>query len=330
MFHSRGLVDMLSYKDSGVDIEKGNALVEKLQQLCPEIGGFSGLYPLGDNYLVASTDGVGTKLKLAFQLNQHEGIGIDLVAMCVNDVITSGAKPLFLLDYFATSKLDVEKAEIVLKGVIAGCREAGCALLGGETAEMPGFYHPEEYDIAGFTVGLVAKRDLIDGKNIQEGDLLVGIASFGLHSNGFSLVREIVKRSKKPLSEKFFDLDVSLGELLLTPTRIYVQTIFDLLKDYKIKAMAHITGGGITENVPRMLPSGFAANIDKKSWKIPAIFNWLQQEGSVDEEEMYRTFNMGIGMVIALSPEEAKALCVRRHDCFLIGEVCKGEGVLWK
>ena len=288
---------MLSYKDAGVDIARGDALVERLQKFCPDIGGFGGLFPLGDNYLVAGTDGVGTKLKLAFELNQHETIGIDLVAMCVNDVITTGARPLFLLDYFATSQLDVDQAESVLRGVIAGCIEAECVLLGGETAEMPGFYKPGEYDIAGFAVGIVKKTDLIDGKTIREGDLLVGLPSSGLHSNGFSLLREALNRSK-----------TAPDPTLLTPTRIYVREVFEILSQYKIKGMAHITGGGLSGNIPRMLPPGLTAQVRRGDWEIPQVFDWLEKMGGIEKEEMYRTFNMGIGMVLALDPSEAAAL----------------------
>jgi phosphoribosylformylglycinamidine cyclo-ligase len=321
---------MISYKDAGVDIASGNALVERLQALCPEIGGFGGLYPLGNDYLVASTDGVGTKLKLAFELQRHHTIGIDLVAMCVNDIVTSGARPLFLLDYFATSRLDVSKAEQVIQGVIAGCQEAGCVLLGGETAEMPGFYQSEEYDIAGFSVGIVAKKELIDGKSIRQNDLLVGIASSGIHSNGFSLVREAIKRTQTALDQPFNGTSQSIGEVLLTPTLIYVNTVFEILKNFKIKGIAHITGGGLVENVPRILPQGMGARIEKKSWTIPPIFLWLQEKGSISEEEMYRTFNMGIGLVMALDPKDAELLCRQRTDCRIIGEVCSGEGeVAW-
>ena len=295
---------MIRYKEAGVDIDAGTELVKRLQKLCPEIGGFGGLYPFGDNYLVASTDGVGTKLKVAFAQGRHDTIGIDLVAMCVNDILTSGARPLFFLDYFATSKLDVDQAEQVLSGVIKGCQEAGCVLLGGETAEMPGFYQPGEYDISGFAVGVVSKKDLIDGSQIKSGDALVGIASKGLHSNGFSLARKVLKE---------------LHPELLTPTRIYVQKVHNILQRYTIKGMAHITGGGITGNVPRMLPDGLDGRIKKGSWNIPSIFHTVQTH--VEEDEMYRTFNMGVGMVLALDPEDAQKLCDQEEDCFIIGEV---------
>ncbi len=306
---------MLNYKEAGVDIARGDDLVERLKKFCPDIGGFGGLYPLGDNYLVAGTDGVGTKLKLAFELNQHETIGIDLVAMCVNDVITTGAKPLFLLDYFATSQLDVDQAELVLRGVIEGCKEAECVLLGGETAEMPGFYNSGEYDIAGFAVGIVKKTDLIDGKTIREGDLLVGLPSSGLHSNGFSLVREVLKRSQ-----------TAPDSTLLRPTRIYVRDVFEILGKYKVKGMAHITGGGLIENIPRMLPPGLTAEVRRGSWDIPEVFDWLEKTGGIQKEEMFRTFNMGIGMVLALDPDEAASLCKQNKECVPIGRIVSREG----
>lgn len=306
---------MLSYEEAGVDIESGDNLVERLKKFCPDIGGFGGLFPLGDDYLVAGADGVGTKLKLAFELNLHETIGIDLVAMCVNDVITTGAKPLFLLDYFATSKIDVDQAERVLRGVIEGCKEAECVLLGGETAEMPGFYNSGEYDIAGFAVGIVKKTDLIDGKTIREGDLLIGLPSSGLHSNGFSLVREVLKRSK-----------TAPDPTLLTPTRIYVREVFEILSQYKVKGMAHITGGGLIENIPRMLPPGLTAEVYKGSWDIPPVFDWLEKTGGIQKDEMYRTFNMGIGMVLALAPDVASLLCKQKKDCVPIGQIVSKQG----
>lgn len=320
---------MVTYKESGVNIAAGDELVERLRKICPEIGGFSGLYPLGDNYLVAGTDGVGTKLKLAFEMDCHDTVGIDLVAMSVNDILTVGAKPLFFLDYFATSKLNVEKAEKVLKGIVAGCKESSCILLGGETAEMPGFYKDEEYDLAGFAVGIVSKKELIDGKTIQVGDLLIGIPSNGLHSNGFSLVREILNRNEISLESPFDHSERSIGEILLAPTCIYASQIFKIYEHWKIKGMAHITGGGIIDNVPRMFSPGLGALIDKKRWKVPSIFRWLQARGDVSEEEMYRTFNMGLGMIICLSPRDALALCEVNNDYRIIGEVISEEGVAW-
>ncbi len=320
---------MTTYKEAGVDIEAGNAFVKRLKSLCPEIGGFGGLYELGENYLVASTDGVGTKLKLAFALNRHHTVGIDLVAMNVNDVLTTGAKPLFFLDYLSTSKLDIDKAESILKGIKEGCDQAECPLLGGETAEMPDFYQEGEYDLAGFTVGIVKKNELIDGSKIENGDLLVGIASSGLHSNGYSLVRKIIRDSNLSLNQSFKNTPFTLGETLLIPTRIYVKKIFNILKHFKIKGMAHITGGGFIDNIPRMCPPGKSVMITKKSWPIPPIFRWLQEIGNIEEPEMYRTFNMGIGMVLALSPKEAETLCQRDHECFVIGRIISGEQMKW-
>lgn len=306
---------MLSYKDAGVDISAGDELVERLRKICPEIGGFGGLYPIGDSYLVAGTDGVGTKLKVAFAENRHDTVGIDLVAMSVNDVITTGAKPLFFLDYFATSKLNVDQAEIVLSGIVKGCRESGCILLGGETAEMPGFYGEGEYDLAGFCVGLVEKKRLIDGSTIVEEDVIVGIPSSGLHSNGFSLVRKVVSLVGQP------DFD------LLVPTRIYADLLSNFHKHYSIKGISHITGGGLVENVPRILPKGLGAIISKASWEVSGVFDWVQTQGCIAEEEMYRTFNMGIGMVVVLDPEEAKLLVAQYPECLIIGKILKGEGV---
>jgi phosphoribosylformylglycinamidine cyclo-ligase len=306
------------YKEAGVDIDKGDELVERLKKLCPEIGGFGGLFPLGDSYLVAGTDGVGTKLKLAFEKDIHDTIGIDLVAMSVNDVITTGAKPLFFLDYFATSKLDVDRAEKVSKGMIKGCEEAECVLLGGETAEMPGFYQPNEYDISGFCVGIVKKDKLIDGKSIESKDKLVGIFSSGLHSNGFSLVRKIFEDNAPPPDWDF-----------LTPTRIYVKTLQMIQNSFRVKGIAHITGGGLTENVPRMFPEGLGVAIKKNAWKVPPVFRWLQEKGGVAEKEMYRTFNMGIGMTVVLADSDAKNLVRAYRDSAIIGEVVKGEGVTY-
>lgn len=304
---------MATYKESGVDIEAGDELVERLKKRLPHLGGFAGLYPLGDSYLVAGTDGVGTKLKIAIANGQHATVGIDLVAMCVNDILTTGARPLFFLDYYASSKLNVEQAEEVIQGIIKGCDEAECVLLGGETAEMPGFYQEGEYDIAGFAVGIVAKEALIDGSRIAHGDALVGLYSSGLHSNGFSLVRKILGN------------DASL----LTPTRIYVNAVQRIRKRYAIKGMAHITGGGLTENVPRMFPPGLAACIDRESWEVPEVFRRIQKIGCISDDEMYLTFNMGIGMVLAMDPRDAKALCGERDDCTVIGEVISGDTITW-
>ncbi len=320
---------MTTYKEAGVDIDKATHFVKKIQALCPAIGGFSGLFPLGDDYLVASTDGVGTKLKLAFAMDLHHTIGIDLVAMNVNDILTAGAKPLFFLDYFSTSKLDMAQAEQIIKGIIQGCQDAECVLLGGETAEMPGFYQPGEYDLAGFTVGIVRKDQVIDGKTIENGDAIVGIASSGLHSNGYSLVRKILEKSGYPLGQSFNSIGTTLGEELLIPTRIYVKKIMSWMKKIKIKGMAHITGGGFIDNIPRVLPAGLASKINKQSWEVPPIFHWLQEEGGIDEEEMFHTFNMGIGLILILDQEDAFQICQKDHDCKVIGQIVKGEGVVW-
>lgn len=284
---------MTSYKDSGVSIDAAETFVKRLKKINPDIGSFAGLFPLGDNYLVSCTDGVGTKLKCAIAQNKHDTIGIDLVAMSANDLITTGAAPLFFLDYFATGKLDVDQAETVVQGILAGCKEAGLILLGGETAEMPGMYKPSDYDLAGFAVGIVEKSKLIDGKSIQKGDLLAALPSSGLHSNGYSLARKI------------------LGEndpALLTPTKIYVKEIQRLQEKIPIKGMAHITGGGLTGNIPRMLPDGLSYTLDKQSWHIPDIFQRLQKLGNVSETEMFQTFNMGVGMVLCISEEYAEGL----------------------
>ncbi len=285
---------MTTYKQAGVDIAKSNLFVQRIKKLAPVIGGFSGLYPLDKNhYLSASTDGVGTKLKLAFLLNKHDTVGIDLVAMNVNDIICCGAKPLFFLDYFACSKLDLKVAEQIIKGINEGCRQAGCILLGGETAEMPGFYQEGEYDLAGFTVGLVEKNKVIDGSKIKPGDLIIGLPSSGLHSNGFSLVRKVF--SEKEL--------IKFGKEFLTPTRIYVKEILSLITHYPspitaIRGISHITGGGFYDNIPRILPKNCQARIYKNSWQVPKIFNRIQKKGKIPEKEMFHTFNMGIGMVI--------------------------------
>lgn len=309
---------MVTYKDAGVDIDAGNRVVENLRQICPDIGGFSGLFPFGEQYLVASTDGVGTKLALAQQLNQHKTIGIDLVAMCVNDILTSGAKPLFFLDYIATGKINTETMHEILTGVIEGCRQAGCPLLGGETAEMPGFYSGEKYDVAGFTVGVVDKKRVVDGSTITEGDQVIALPSSGFHSNGYSLVRKVI-------ADCNIEITSELASDLLQPTRIYVDEIHNLLEHFDLKGMAHITGGGITENIPRCLPEGLGVLLNH--WEAPRLFQWLQQEGGISQEEMYRTFNMGVGFVVVVSPEEAQSLCARLPDYRSIGTVVKGKGV---
>lgn len=302
----------MTYRAAGVDIDAGNALVERIKPLAartrrPEllagIGGFGALFELPlhrytQPVLVASTDGVGTKLKLAIEYQQHDTIGIDLVAMCVNDIIVQGAEPLFFLDYFATGKLDVSTAERVIAGIAHGCELAGAALVGGETAEMPGMYAPGDYDLAGFTVGVVEKSRIIDGSQVQVGDVLLGLASSGPHSNGYSLIRALLARSGADVQHVI--AGKTLLEQLLAPTRIYVRTLLGLLQQCPVHAMAHITGGGLTENIPRVLPSGTLAVIDLQAWPRPAIFSWLQDQGQLDEAELRRTFNCGIGMVVCV------------------------------
>jgi len=280
--------------------------------------------------LVSGTDGVGTKLKIAFALNKHNTVGIDLVAMSVNDIITCGAKPLFFLDYISIAKLSEKVVVELIKGVTEGCKMADCALLGGETAEMPGFYPEGEYDLAGFAVGIVEKSKIIDGRKIKEGDSVIGIASNGLHSNGFSLIRKVLLEDKKyELDEKLTVLKSTLGKELLRPTRIYVKPVLYLLEKYKVLGIAHITGGGLLENIPRILPKGVSIQIDQKSWPKPPIFSLIQKEGKIFDEEMYRTFNMGIGMVLIVPQNDASKvineLKMIRYDSYIIGKVIKGD-----
>lgn len=312
----------LTYKDAGVDIDAGNALVERIKSTAirtkrPEVmaglGGFGSLFALPSGYkepvLVAGTDGVGTKLKLAMDLNKHDTIGIDLVAMCVNDLIVGGAEPLFFLDYYATGKLSVDVAASVVEGIGQGCLDSNCALVGGETAEMPGMYEGEDYDLAGFCVGIVEKSEILDGANVKPGDRILGLASSGPHSNGYSLIRKIIEVTGADLSQDFNGR--SLGETLLEPTRIYVKSILELLKNAPVSALSHITGGGLLENIPRVLPNNTKAVIDCNSWQMPEIFRWLQQGGNIDATEMYRTLNCGIGMVVCIPEDnasEAKSL----------------------
>jgi phosphoribosylformylglycinamidine cyclo-ligase len=310
----------LTYRDAGVDIDAGNEVVERIKPairrtLRPEvlgggIGGFGGLFDLAGRYrepvLVSGTDGVGTKLILAKQLGRHDTIGIDLVAMCVNDVLVQGAEPLFFLDYFATGKLDVDTTVDVVGGIARGCEIAGCALIGGETAEMPDMYPPGEYDLAGFTVGAVEKAKLIDGSRVRQGDVLVGIASSGPHSNGYSLIRRILERAGNPL-----DLDVGgvkLADALMEPTRIYVKPVLELLAKHDIHAMAHVTGGALVEKIIRVVPKPLGLEIDTSAWPLPPVFAWLQREGNVPREEMWRTFNCGIGFVLMLAPGDVAAV----------------------
>ena len=308
----------LSYRDAGVDIDAGDALVEAIKPyarrtLRPEvlngIGGFGALVEISKKYrepvLVAGTDGVGTKLKLAFQLRRHDTVGIDLVAMSVNDVLVQGAEPLFFLDYFACGKLDLASATDVIKGVARGCELAGCALIGGETAEMPGMYPAGEYDLAGFAVGVVEKSAIIDGRSIAAGDAVLGLASSGAHSNGYSLIRSIIERAKPDLGADFHGRP--LADVLLEPTRIYVKPLLALMRSVKVKGLAHITGGGLVENIPRVLPEGVTALLQKSSWPMPPLFDWLQWHGGVAAAEMHRVFNCGIGMALVVAQADADA-----------------------
>ncbi len=331
----------LSYRDAGVDIDAGDALVERIKPyakrtLRPEvlggIGGFGALCELPRKYrqpvLVSGTDGVGTKLKLAFALGRHDTVGVDLVAMSVNDVLVQGAEPLFFLDYYACGRLAPDVAAEVVRGIARGCELAGCALIGGETAEMPDMYPEGEYDLAGFCVGVVEKDRIIDGRSIRPGDALLGLASSGAHSNGYSLVRRILARAKPDLAADFHGRP--LGEALLEPTRIYVKPVLALLEALPVKGLAHITGGGLVGNVPRMLPEGTRAVIDAAAWPRPPLFAWLQREGDVAEAEMHRVFNCGIGMVIALDPADAERaaglLTEAGETVYRIGRVESGAG----
>ena len=306
----------LTYRDAGVDIDAGDELVERIKPFAKRtlrpgvlagIGGFGALFEMPKGYrepvLVSGTDGVGTKLKLAFELDRHDTIGIDLVAMSVNDILTLGAEPLFFLDYYACGRLDVATAADVVKGIAAGCERAGCALIGGETAEMPGMYTPGEYDLAGFAVGVVEKSRIIDGSSIAPGDVLLGIAADGVHSNGYSLVRRIIESRDVDLSGKLGS--APLADLLLAPTRIYVRPVLALMQRVAIKGLAHITGGGLVGNVPRVLKDEFTARIDRSSWTLPAVFQWLKEQGNVSDDEMLRVFNCGIGMVAVVAAADA-------------------------
>jgi phosphoribosylformylglycinamidine cyclo-ligase len=332
----------LSYRDSGVDIDAGNALVERIKPAVQKtlrpgalggIGGFGALFEIPmDRYkqpvLVSGTDGVGTKLKLAGIVGNHDTIGIDLVAMCVNDIVVAGAEPLYFLDYFATGKLDVDQAEAVIKGIAEGCLQAGCALSGGETAEMPGMYDEGDYDLAGFAVGIVEKNKILSPDNVKTGHLLLGLGSSGPHSNGYSLIRKIFERSGQTVDQPFEQ--TTLGLALLAPTKIYVKSILNLLQSVEISAICHITGGGLTENLPRVLPNGTNAAIDLKSWSMPAVFQWLQSQGAVEQEEMLRTFNCGIGMIIAVDSvdaEKARAILEQSGETVVtVGRVVDAEG----
>ncbi|KAB2840777.1 MAG: phosphoribosylformylglycinamidine cyclo-ligase [Burkholderiales bacterium] len=326
----------LSYRDAGVDIDAGDQLVENIKPFArrtmrPEvlagIGGFGALFAIGQKYrdpvLVSGTDGVGTKLKLAFELDRHDTVGMDLVAMSVNDILVQGAEPLFFLDYFACGKLAVPTATAVVKGIAAGCEQAGCALIGGETAEMPGMYPEGEYDLAGFAVGVVERAHIVDGRGIAPGDVVLGLASSGPHSNGYSLIRRIVARSGAGLASSFDGR--SLGEALLEPTRIYVKPVLAALAAGGIKGLAHITGGGLVENVPRVLPETCQAVLEKARWPRPSIFDWLQREGQVAEGEMHRVFNCGVGMVVVCAAPDAEqvaaALRASGETVWAIGEI---------
>jgi len=331
----------LTYRDAGVDIDAGNALVERIKPMArrtfrPEVmgglGGFGALFDLSGRYrqpvLVSGTDGVGTKLKLAQRLGRHDSIGIDLVAMCVNDILVQGAEPLFFLDYFATGKLDVEVAASVVDGIARGCELAGCALIGGETAEMPDMYAPGEYDLAGFTVGAVEKDRLLDGSRVRAGDAIIGVASSGPHSNGYSLIRRIVERAGEP-----FDLDLggtTLADALMAPTTIYVKPVLELLRDQNLHGLSHITGGGLSENIIRVVPDGLGIDIDASAWPKPAVFDWLQTEGQVSDAEMWRTFNCGIGFVLIVDQADRvgldAALSALGLTHWAIGEVVTRAG----
>lgn len=334
---------MTTYKDAGVDVEAGYKAVELMKghvkktfrpEVMTDLGGFGGLFSLTkDKYkepvLVSGTDGVGTKLKIAFLLDKHDTVGIDCVAMCVNDIVCSGAEPLFFLDYIAVGKNRPEKVADIVKGVAEGCVMSGCALIGGETAEMPGFYSEEDYDMAGFAVGIVDKSKIIDGKSIKEGDKLIGLPSSGLHSNGFSLVRKLLNPSKEKLQEYVEALESKMGDELIKPTKIYVKTILDIINKYEIKGISHITGGGFIENIPRMVPEGLRVKINKGTWPVLPIFNLLQSIANIGERDIYNTFNMGIGMVLAVSSDIAEDVVAHikknNEEAYLIGEIVKGE-----
>ena len=327
----------LSYRQAGVDIDAGNALVERIKPVVKKtfrpgvmtgLGGFGALFelPIADYQqpiLVSGTDGVGTKLKLAMMMNKHDTIGIDLVAMCVNDIVVTGAEPLFFLDYYATGKLEVDKGADIITGIAEGCARAGCALTGGETAEMPGMYSGEDYDLAGFSVGIVEKSKMITADKVAVGDVLLGLASSGPHSNGYSLIRKVLEVSGADLAQPLGD--TTLGEALLAPTRIYVKQLLALFKEVNVHALAHNTGGGLTENVPRVLPENTAAAIDPNSWPRPPVFEWLQQQGNIDAKEMLRTFNCGIGMVVCVAEADVakatKILEAQGETVYRLGQI---------
>jgi len=331
----------LTYRDAGVDIDAGDALVERIKPAAkrtmrPEvlagIGGFGALFEISKKYsepvLVSGTDGVGTKLKLAFHWNRHDTVGQDLVAMSVNDILVQGAEPLFFLDYFACGRLDVNTAATVVEGIARGCELAGCALIGGETAEMPSMYPDGEYDLAGFAVGAVEKSQIIDGKSIHAGDVVLGLASSGAHSNGYSLIRKIIERANPDPQMKLGD--VALADAVMAPTRIYVKSLLALMQAVKVKGMAHITGGGLTENIPRVLPEHLTAVVDRGEWKLPPLFQWLQEQGQVADAEMHRVFNCGIGMVVIVAEADAgvamQLLAAAGEQVFHIGVIEDRKG----
>ena len=328
--------NIIDYKTAGVDIEAGNTFVDQIKSLTKAthspsvlgaLGGFAGFYEMPTGLekpiLVACTDGVGTKLNIANQLNQHDTIGIDLVAMCVNDLIVSGAKPLFFLDYLATGKLDINTAKSVVVGIAEGCKQAGCSLIGGETAEMPGMYQASDYDLAGFSVGVVDKKNIIDGSQIKAKQQIIGLASSGIHSNGYSLIRALLKEYDITLDEKIGDK--TLGQCLIEPTKIYVNSILSLLENYKLSGIAHITGGGLYENIPRILPQDCCAVIDTKTWEMPELFNWVQEKSQLDPTAMMTTFNCGIGMVIIVDEADTQAIMQQLEQlgetAFHMGEI---------
>ncbi len=336
----------MDYKSAGVDVEAGYKAVELMKghvkstfrpEVLTDIGGFGGLFSIAkakdmqEPVLVSGTDGVGTKLKIAFVMDKHDTIGIDAVAMCVNDVVCSGAEPLFFLDYIACGKNEPQKIADIVSGVAEGCRQSGCSLIGGETAEMPGFYPVDEYDLAGFTVGIMDKARSIDGSAIKSGDALIGIASSGIHSNGYSLVRKVFDIDKRSLDTYMDELGSTLGEALLTPTKIYVKPVLELIKKVNVKGISHITGGGFIENIPRMMPKGCKIIINEGSWDILPIFRMLERKGNVERMSMYNTFNMGIGMVCAVAGEDAEkavsALEAMGERAYIIGSVADGEGI---
>jgi phosphoribosylformylglycinamidine cyclo-ligase len=339
-----------AYRQAGVNIDAGNEAVERMKKhvkktFRPEVltglGGFGALFKpdltkMEEPVFVSGTDGVGTKLKIAFAMNKHDTIGIDAVAMCVNDVIVQGAEPLFFLDYLACGKIIPEKIEAIVKGIADGCVQAGCSLIGGETAEMPGMYQDEEYDIAGFTVGMVDQKHVIDGSKVQEGQALIGLASSGVHSNGFSLVRKVLlEDAKLSLGDYVDELGTELGSVLLEPTKIYVKSILSTVRKFTVSGLVHVTGGGFYDNIPRILPKGYQVEIKEGSWKVPEIFSFIQQAGKISDYDMFRTFNMGIGMILVVDPPDTTTIIehlqTMGEDAYEIGTVQKGtEDVVFK